>query len=366
MSDPSESALIRKYILDKVKRNEEREEQERLKAESKKREAELQSKMERKKLKEEIRKREEAERDERLMRWLKMQLWRENRSPEDKAERRFRLKVGRRSSKKETRSSEKRRLRKMIECAGGGSSSSKFEDEELNDFQKKAAKAELCEKRKRGEDMAISNSPPLTTPSKERRTKGKIPVTSGSSGKKVTTTSGRYKFRMRSSPKKSPPKQPPARNSPLKKQSPKKLENKRFDPKMKGVVASCGPGGEERYVEDLRRHTMDANIDDLKVICKDLKIKYRNREQATTAITDRRLAEAYDAKFAAALSARIPLQGYPPWFLQATGRFGQVGSLKCRRGKTRWSPSRILKAVQVGGVSGRAVLRRACDFCPSD
>ncbi|GBG87640.1 hypothetical protein CBR_g45793 [Chara braunii] len=214
-------------------------------------------------LREEQRLQREEERDARLMRIIRGEMRKER---EEEIER-YELRGGRSSkttSRADANNEEKESLRRMIALKTLGMEET--EDEELLALPRQAAKLDLLEKRKRGPDIAVGDSPPMTTPEKRSNTKlseeakARIQSIKGEQAKEVATSS-----------------------------TPSKI-----DLSLKHIMASCGPGGRETFEKE-RQDFYDAlNIEELKEACRREKVAYGKRELAIKRLITRRSVVAYD------------------------------------------------------------------------
>ncbi|GBG66373.1 hypothetical protein CBR_g60024 [Chara braunii] len=169
---------------------------------------------------------------------------------------------------------EKERLRRWIAQRTIGSIES--EDEELEALCKQAAKLELAKKRKRGPEVSIGNIPPMTTPEKRtsmrisEEAKARIESIRGDLTKDVAASS-----------------------------TPSKI-----DLSLKHIMASCGPGGKEKFEQECHEFYDALTIEELKEACRREKEAYGNRELAIKRLITRRSAVAYDP-------SNIPLPATP-------------------------------------------------------
>ncbi|GBG63760.1 hypothetical protein CBR_g39304 [Chara braunii] len=174
----------------------------------------------------------------------------------------------------ETIEEEKERLRRTLALHES------FEaDEELLLLRKQAAGLRIqdkLEKRKRGKEVAIGNSPPMITPEKRSNTT-------------MSDESRRRIEELRSAPS----------GEPQTSGTPRKI-----DLTLKHISASCGPGGKERYEAEVRNFYDALTVEELKEVCKREKVIYGKREMAIKRLVIRRVATAYDAAY-------IPLPATP-------------------------------------------------------
>ncbi|GBG79944.1 hypothetical protein CBR_g30208 [Chara braunii] len=141
-----------------------------------------------------------------------------------------------------------------------------MEDEELLALRRYTAKLDLLEKRKRGPDLPVGNSPPLVTPENKlssrllEEAKGRIEMLKGDQAKEVGTIS-----------------------------TPSKI-----DLSLKHIMASCGLGGKEKFEQECHDFYDALTIDELKEAYRREKVAYENRELAIKRLITRRSAVAYD------------------------------------------------------------------------
>ncbi|GBG87889.1 hypothetical protein CBR_g46189 [Chara braunii] len=141
-----------------------------------------------------------------------------------------------------------------------------MEDEELLALRRYAAKLDLLEKRKRGPDLPVGNSLPMVTPEKKlssrvsEEAKGRIEMLKGDQAKEVGTTS-----------------------------TPTKI-----DLSLKHIMASCGPGGKEKFEQECHNFYDALTIVELKEACRREKVAYGYRELAIKRLITRRSIVAYD------------------------------------------------------------------------
>ncbi|GBG90231.1 hypothetical protein CBR_g50409 [Chara braunii] len=213
------NALIRDYFVQMVTERRERVERER---EEKRRRAEddaRRAKEARRGLREEQRLRHEAERDVRLMRILRSEFKKDREGDSDRDD--FK---GKKPAKSVSRTNplyeEKEGLRRSIAQRTIGMEET--EDEELAALRRQAAQLDLLEKRKRGPDIPVGNSPPMVTLEKKasirlsEEVKTQIELLKSDQTKEVGMSS-----------------------------MPTKI-----DLSLKHIMASCGPGGQERFEQD--------------------------------------------------------------------------------------------------------------------
>ncbi|GBG76592.1 hypothetical protein CBR_g22471 [Chara braunii] len=162
----------------------------------------------------------------------------------------------------ETKAEEKERLKREIALA-----ETKEEDEELQRLRKRAASLRITEKRKRGPEASIGNSPPMVTPSKGQRlsteAKQRIEEIRYSQSGKLDSSSLLEQVR-------------------------------KLSLSMKHVTAGCGPGAREQYEADCLELFEALTVDELKEACKKEKIGYGKREVAIKRLVTRRVLQAYD------------------------------------------------------------------------
>ncbi|GBG71403.1 hypothetical protein CBR_g8823 [Chara braunii] len=219
------------------------------------------SKENRRMMKQEARRKREDERDARLLRIIRGEIKKES----DEEERAF-LK-GKRpvKSRSDAIEAEKERLRWRIAKAATEDTEGS-DDEELIALRKQAAKLELSEKRKRGPDLPIGNSPPIVTP--EKRTNTKLLA---ESKKRIEQIKGDQSCEVGGT------------STPAK-----------IDLSLKHITASCGVGGKEKFEQECFDFYDALNIDELKEACRREKVTYGNREMAIKHLITRRSTTAHD------------------------------------------------------------------------
>ncbi|GBG85907.1 hypothetical protein CBR_g40719 [Chara braunii] len=194
----------------------------------------------------------EDERDERLMRMVREELLRNKEKDDEGIIVRKVKKVVRTNEQGETLEEEKERLRRMIAMAEMDEED--FEDDELRRLHGRADGLILNDKRKRGKEMVVGNSPPMVTPTKGQRTglssgvKLRIAEIRGNE----TTAAGC--------------------SSPV-------LETVgKIALSIKHVTVGTGPGAREEYEANCRELFEALTIDKLKDVCKAERIVYGKRE----------------------------------------------------------------------------------------
>ncbi|GBG87546.1 hypothetical protein CBR_g45604 [Chara braunii] len=159
-------------------------------------------------------------------------------------------------------------------------------DDELLRLRKQAAGLRIQEKvdkRKRGKEVALGNSPPMVTPEKRSNT-----VLSEGSRRRIEEL------------RRAPAEDPQTSDTPRK-----------IDLTLKHISASCRPGGKEKYESYVRDFYDALTIDELKEVCKRERVTYGNREAAIKRLVIRRVTTAYDATY-------IPLPATPRMTTQST------------------------------------------------
>ncbi|GBG72839.1 hypothetical protein CBR_g12406 [Chara braunii] len=228
---------------------------------------------EHRRLREEEKKRQQRERDKGLVKLLEVKLVANNSTLREE----FGLKLTRkdRRPKKETKSAEKRRLREEIARAQGAASEPEEageSDEELNDLRAQAAQLKIAEKRKRGKEKVVGDSPPMTTPAKgarcyihpvEKQTGG---ITIGREKGRTVTLKSVYDATT----------------------SAEKTRKNWVEAKEEG---EAGPVQRATFWSEKKRHYMTMTLHELKKVCKDEGIKVApttTKEKASSDLADRR------------------------------------------------------------------------------
>ncbi|GBG84090.1 hypothetical protein CBR_g37965 [Chara braunii] len=153
-----------------------------------------------------------------------------------------------------------------------GDASCESEGNDVKVLRGKTQKLTNNDKRKRSTEKAVSDSPPMETPTK------KINKHVGMEPRRLTK---RLQLTCRHPPMKRSPKQKTPRSATLKK---------------KKIPASMGALGKLKYVTDNLRDLADLNVDDLKKICKEEDVQYGGKKMQTIlAITEKRTNEAYES-----------------------------------------------------------------------
>ncbi|GBG82561.1 hypothetical protein CBR_g34937 [Chara braunii] len=214
------NALMREYFLQMAEERRNRVERE-AEEEKCRKEEELRQERENKRLlRQEERQRLKAERDARLLRIIRSEMRKDRNEERERYERRGKgvVKAGCRS---ESIEDEKERLRRLIAPKTIGNTEEEVDDELLA-LRALAAKLNLTEKRKRGPDLPVGNSPPIVTPEKKSNTKlsgesmARIELLKSEQGADAGTSC-----------------------------TPRKI-----DLSLKHIVASCGPGGKEKFEKE--------------------------------------------------------------------------------------------------------------------
>ncbi|GBG64903.1 hypothetical protein CBR_g48369 [Chara braunii] len=273
-TDPDDTnTLMREYLLQLAEERRERMERE---AQDERMRIEEAARLEKEKKRlERLREKQqyEEDRDARLLIMIDAKIQR------DQEERRNRGEVVGKQGKKvnelgEPTEEEKERLRRTLALHESFQA-----DEELLLVRKQAAGLrihERIEKRKRGKEVAVENSPPMITPEKR-------------SNMALSDESRRRIEELRSAP----PGEPQTSSTP-----------RRIDLTLKHISASCGPGGKERYEAEVREFYGAPTVEELKEVCKREKVNYDKREIAIKRLVIQRVAMAYDAVY-------IPLPATP-------------------------------------------------------
>ncbi|GBG78633.1 hypothetical protein CBR_g27859 [Chara braunii] len=217
------------------------------------------------------RRRYEDERDARLLRMVREEVLRgEEKEDVGIVAKKVKkvVKVIRTNERGETPDEEKERLRGMI--AVGETEEAEFEDDELLRLRHRAAGLSLNDKRKWGKEMAVGDSPPMTTPMKGQRTglcigaKTWISETRSEGGAVAGSSASILE--------------------PLGK----------ISLSLKHVTAGTGPGARERYENECREIFEALTVDELKDACKAEHVVYGKREMAINRLVKRRVVKAYD------------------------------------------------------------------------
>ncbi|GBG59601.1 hypothetical protein CBR_g49865 [Chara braunii] len=223
----------------------------------------------------------EEERDTRLLQIIHSEM---RKHEEDKRERYERKGKGaaRTIGHSEAIEAEKERLRRLI-APEALEAADEAKDEELRTLRRMAARMNLIEKRKRGPDLPVGNSPPVSTPEKKANTKlteeskARIEVLKQKLGTDLGTASTLTKI----------------------------------DLSLKHITASCGVGGKERFERDCHDFYDSLTVEELKEACRRERVAYGKRELAIKRLVIRRSAVAYDP-------ANIPLPSTPKTVARST------------------------------------------------
>ncbi|GBG61313.1 hypothetical protein CBR_g20348 [Chara braunii] len=258
------NALMREYFVQMA-------EERRLRVEREAEEVRLRQEAEERRIKEnrrlqrqEERLRLEEERDTRLLRIV----WSEMRKDREEERARYKRKgkgAARMSVRNEAMEAEKEKLRRLI-APKILEPAEEAEDEELLSLRRMAARLNLVEKRKRGPDIPIGNSPPMVTPEKKlntkltEETKARIEPLKSEQGADYGSAS-----------------------------TPSKI-----DLSLKHISASCGVGGKERFEQECQNFYDSLSIEELKEACRREKVTYGKKELAIRRLVIRRAAIAYD------------------------------------------------------------------------
>ncbi|GBG58967.1 hypothetical protein CBR_g24317 [Chara braunii] len=158
------NSMMRTYFFEMAKEREEAK-QRATSEEAQRKEEAAKKELEKKRLQElEEKNRAEDERDARLLRLIREEIRHDSENENDHAFR-ARRKVIKRNEGGETVEEEKERLRRAIALQEEDE-----EDAELILLRRRAAGLEINEKRKRGKEVAVGDSPPMITPTKGQRT----------------------------------------------------------------------------------------------------------------------------------------------------------------------------------------------------
>ncbi|GBG85528.1 hypothetical protein CBR_g40166 [Chara braunii] len=257
---------MREYFAEMARERRVRREKEEMK-EQNRREEEARTVKERRRLqREEERQQREAERGARLLRIIKGELMKE---PEGNRESQVRRgkRVARVNEFGETVEEENERLRRTI--AKQEDEGTDVEDEELRVLGLRAAELEIKEKRKRGPDLPIGNSPPMAAPEKR-------------SNVRLSEEAKRdiEEFRTTSNGECGPSGVP-----------------RKIDLTIKHISASCRVGGKEKYEADCREFYDALTVEELKEVCRHEKIPYGKHEAAIRRLVIRRSSVAYDLAY---------------------------------------------------------------------
>ncbi|GBG84681.1 hypothetical protein CBR_g39056 [Chara braunii] len=206
----------------------------------------------RKALREEQRLQHEEERDARLMRIIRGKMRKDREEEVERYEYKGK-KLGKKACKMDANSEEKERLRRIIALRTLGME--EIEDEELLALRRQAAKLNLLEQRKRGPEIQVGNSPPMTTPEKRTNTrlfeesKARIEAIQGEPALASSTTSTLVKI----------------------------------DLSLKHIMAACGPGGRDKFEQDCQEFYDALTIEELKEACRREKGSMENESWQSSA-----------------------------------------------------------------------------------
>ncbi|GBG66505.1 hypothetical protein CBR_g63088 [Chara braunii] len=260
------NAMMREYFVELAREKRERRKREELEEKSRK-EAEAREAKERRRMQcGEERQRREADRDARLLRIIKGELMKEpcagNSGPVVREKQKAKL-----NGYRETVEEEKERLRRMI--VKQEEEEVETEDDELRLLRLRASKLELKEKRKRGPEVSIGNSSPMTTPGKRSHVKltdeAKCAI---EELKRASTEEGGTS-----------------------------LIPRRIDLSLKHISAACGVRGKKNSVEECKEFFDALTVEEIKEICRKERVPYGNRDAAIKRLVIRKSAVAYDPAF---------------------------------------------------------------------
>ncbi|GBG66120.1 hypothetical protein CBR_g55464 [Chara braunii] len=253
--------MMRAYFFE-IAKEREKTKQRLAREEAQRKEEEARKEEERKRMQElEERKCAEDERDVRLLRLIRSEIHHESERESGRTYRASR-KASNRNEKGETVEEEKERLRRMIALQEESD-----EDAELIALRRRAAGLDINEKRKRGKEVAVGDSPPMTSPTKRTG---------------LGTTSKLRMEELRETGHVASTLSPVA--DPVGK----------IDLSIKHVTAGVGPGAWEKYEEEVHALYEALTIEELKEVWKNERITYGKRELAINHLVTRRVIKAYD------------------------------------------------------------------------
>ncbi|GBG60214.1 hypothetical protein CBR_g3458 [Chara braunii] len=260
------NALMREYLVQNVADKKAKREKDEEVQKKRKEEAALSEKKRKKLMKQEERFRMEEERDARLLRIIRGEMRKDS---EDNYSRSNTCRKGKMKSTElsESTSEEKERLRKFLALCGDIDHDD-TSDEELKLLLRRTAKLVINEKRKRGPEVNIENSPPMVTPEKKaskrplEETKTKIDKLRNT--KIILKDLG----------------------------TPRKI-----DLSLKHLSTSFGVGGREKFEHECCDFYDALTIDELKEVCRRKKVSYGKRELAMKRLVIRRSVVAYNLAY---------------------------------------------------------------------
>ncbi|GBG79901.1 hypothetical protein CBR_g30166 [Chara braunii] len=212
----------------------------------------------------EERQKPEEERDARLLHIIRSEMCKDREEERERYEKKGKM-AARSTGMTETVEEEKERLRRLIAPRTLGVADN-FEDEELLTLRMLACKLGQAEKHKRGPDLPIGNSPPVVTP--EEKPAG------------VMSDEARARIELLKTERVS---EPTATSTPTK-----------IDLSLKHILATCGPGGKEKFEKECFDFYDALTIEELKEACRQEKVAYGNRDLAIKRLIIRRAVVAYD------------------------------------------------------------------------
>ncbi|GBG88333.1 hypothetical protein CBR_g46899 [Chara braunii] len=212
----------------------------------------------------EERQRLEEERDVRLLRIIRSEMRKGCDDERQRYERKGKM-AARGSGTTETIDDEKERLRRIIAPRTLGDAED-FEDEELLTLRMLVFKLGQTEKRKRGPDIPVGNSPPVITP--EKKCMGMLLDEARARIEQLKLERGSDMGTM---------------STPTK-----------IDLSLKHITTSCGPGGKEKFEQECLDFYDALPIDELKEACRREKVPYENSEYAIKRLIIQRSAVTYD------------------------------------------------------------------------
>ncbi|GBG64589.1 hypothetical protein CBR_g45646 [Chara braunii] len=257
------NALMREYFVQMAEERRERVKREREEERRRVEDEARRAKETRRALREEQMLRYEEERDIRFMRILRSEFKKDGAGSTDREIYKAK-KLARTFGRTDALIEEKECLR--ISIAHRTFGMKEAEDEELLAFRKHAAKLDLLEKRKRGPDLPVGNSPPIVTPEKKFNTR----------------LSKEAKARI------------DALNSDPLKEGGMSSTPTKIDLSLKHIMASWELGSKERFEQDCHDFYDALTIDELKEACRREKVAYGNGDKAIKRLITRRFVVAYD------------------------------------------------------------------------
>ncbi|GBG68386.1 hypothetical protein CBR_g2929 [Chara braunii] len=225
----------------------------------------------------------EDERDARLMRMVREEVFREKEKYEGASTARRIVKIIKTNERGETSKEEKERLRRLIATAEADEE--ELEDDELLRLRRRAAGLSLNDKRKRGKETVVGDNPPMIIPTKGQRTgmscgaKSRISKICADRGVGAGCSTSILE---------------PVGKISL---------------SLKHVTVGTGPDDKEKYEAECRELFEALAVDELKDACKADRVVYGKREIAISRLVKRRVVKAYDpVNVALPVSSRVGLR----------------------------------------------------------